>query len=193
MQATPTRTGRIALLAVFFLVGGAVWFLFPRQPHLHGRWTDPVAVKVTLHRFELPTDRESFSLVQGATFDERTLRQQEVASVTLTPEQTTRLKRALVSGRPWKAAACHDPHHVFVFRAADDSVVAVAEVCFACTSVRMLPETTDGQLPDFPALARLTDELGQWLNHQLPLDEWLEKEEAANAPSPEPDGSRAEQ
>lgn len=77
--------------------------------------------------------------------------------IVLSPEQQTRLLRALRHGKDFESALCYQPHHAFVFYRGGKPVAA-AELCLMCAGSRYRPN--HGGTPDFKALSQLVAELG---------------------------------
>lgn len=127
--------------------------------------------RVVAYRFALPGDGESelpvesgFSLIdRNGRVDLATLDKLKQAKATLPPGQVHRLVDA-VYGRNEKtgAAACYDPHHIFLFYDDSDSLINVVEICFSCTNLHAEPQIEELQWwrHDFRELARICDEVG---------------------------------
>ena len=145
---------------------------------------DPIAVRelefsetslknarVVGYRFALPWDdapgavmESGFSLImRDGALDVPALDRLKVTEATLTRDQVGRLVDA-VYGEHEKtgAAACYDPHHIFLFHDGDGTLFHVVEVCFGCTNLRTQPEIAEPQWwrHDFRELARICDEVG---------------------------------
>lgn len=80
--------------------------------------------------------------------------------VVLTSSQVNRLLSTLTMSTKRKGrTACFVPHHAFVFYDAADHVVAHAEICFNCTTLRSYPAGLPEHI-DFPAIWSLLMEAG---------------------------------
>ena len=127
--------------------------------------------RVVGYRFALPgegNDEEpvetGFSLIQeGGQLDFGHLNKLKKKESTLTSDQVVRLVDAIYgTHEKTGAAACYDPHHIFLFYDDSDALVNVVEVCFGCTNLHAQPDIGESQWSrhDFRDLVRLCDEIG---------------------------------
>ena len=128
------------------------------------------ATRVVGFRFVLPGEgntnlprQSGFSLMtQSGDLDLKLLDELKVKEAILTDEQRDRLVAAVYGDHPvTSSAACHDPHHIFIFYDESDRITNVVEICFACLSIRTHPGLEESQWRhhDFRSLARLCDEI----------------------------------
>ncbi len=129
------------------------------------------AARVVAYRFALPVEgsaelpRESgFSLInRDGSFDLAALKHLQLAEATLMPDQVSRLVDAVYDSHDVTgAAACYDPHHIFLFYDTNDVLINVVEVCFGCTNLHAQPQIEKPQWcrHDFRELARICEEAG---------------------------------
>ena len=109
--------------------------------------------------------RESgFTLIdRSGVLDQSLLNELKVKEAVLTAEQVDRLNAAVYGEHPaTSAAACYDPHHIFVRYGEHDEIVSIIEVCFSCLNIHTSPELEEDQWRhhDFRSLARICDEIG---------------------------------
>ncbi len=161
-------------LVLSLLLGLPVLTWAEESPVIEGNpgWQHKEVARVVGYRFRLPSDgstepvKSGFTLLRGAALDTKTLAELSVKSVELTEPQVKRLLNAsFCMDKRMSPAACYDPHHIFVFYSVDGKPLNAIEVCFSCTGVAMLPNAGEPywRRHDFAALARLTDELGLWM------------------------------
>lgn len=127
--------------------------------------------RVIGYRFMIPGDdkpnlpRESgFSLIsQAGQLNQELLNELKVKEAQLTASQVIRLHEMVYGDHPsTSAAACYDPHHIFVFYDDDGEIKNTIEICFSCLNIHTSPELEESQWRrhDFRSLARLCDEIG---------------------------------
>ena len=128
-------------------------------------------VRVVGMNFVQPDDGDAnglrpsgFSLLRPDGFlDTALLEEIKVKEAILSRDQIARLKTAVYEETEvFSAAACYDPHHIFIFYDGEDQIVNVVEVCFSCTSLQAFPELGESQWRrhDFRALLTLCEEIG---------------------------------
>ncbi len=153
-------------------------------------WPPTGDARVVGYRFKLPGEEAQkppeggFSLLRGSSVDMARLKQAAIKSAKLSAAQIKKLTEGVFSKtKRLTPAACYEPHHLFLFLDKKDGVTHSIEICFACTSVRTLPEIKKSQWfrHDFPALARLCHELGLWPDSEEPLDRFLRQMELEEA------------
>lgn len=129
------------------------------------------SARVVGYRFALPGDdnqgavmESGFSLItRDGALDIAALEDLEVKQAILTPDQVTRLVDAVYGvHEETGAAACYDPHHIFLFYDSSDTLFHVIEVCFGCTNLHAQPKIAESQRwrHDFRELARICEETG---------------------------------
>ncbi len=127
--------------------------------------------RVVAFRFVLPGEDapdtpmpSGFSLIdQSGKLDLTLLSELKVKEADLTIDQRDRLVAAVYGEHPvTSAAACYDPHHIFVFYDENGQIINLVEICFGCLNVHTYPELEETQWRrhDFRSLARLCDEIG---------------------------------
>jgi len=152
-------------------------------------WTPPKYAKVVGYRFRVPGEDSKepipsgFSLLKNGTLDAAQLKRLALKSVELHPEHIRSLITDVNAKEPTLPAACYDPHHIFVFYADSGAAVAAIEVCFSCNGIRALPDIAEPRWyrHDFVGFAKLTDDLGLWLEHRT-VKEWISLQSERNAP-----------
>ena len=133
--------------------------------------SEALGARVIGYRFSIPgndepnTPRESgFSLInRSGALDQDLLRELKVKEALLTDDQVERLGKAVYGVHPvTNAAACYDPHHIFVFYDENGNVAKSVEICFSCLNIQTSPGLQESQWKrhDFRNLARLCDEIG---------------------------------
>ena len=159
----------------------------PRAPS-KSDWPKTEFTKVVGYRFKIPSDDakgteavpSGFSLLNKTGLDTKQLETLTAKSTELTKPQIAKLLKATFNPSHYASpAACYDPHHIFVFYSDTGATVAAIEICFSCTGIATTPGKKKSQWyrHDFIALARLTDELGLWLEPRtLAQYEALQKE-----------------
>jgi hypothetical protein len=125
--------------------------------------------------------------LRKGTVDAALLERQVVKSAQLSPEQIRKLTIAINAKQATSPAACYDPHHIFVFYSDTGVIVAAVEFCFSCTGVSASPDIAEPRWyrHDFIALAKLTEELGLWLEHRT-VKEWIALREERDAAPKKP-------
>lgn len=84
----------------------------------------------------------------------------------LTAEQTKTLLTSVTGQRPgYPVGMCHVPHNAIVFYDADKKPVAFVEVCFGCSTSRILPAGAVASI-DLVAIAGIFDA------HKLPMGKY---------------------
>lgn len=127
--------------------------------------------RVVGFRFVLPGEDEpdspmpsGFSLIdQSGELDLALLSELKVKEANLTAAQRDSLVAAVYGDHQiTSAAACYDPHHIFVFYDENDRIINLIEICFGCLNILTYPELDETQWlhHDFRVLARLCDEVG---------------------------------
>lgn len=105
-------------------------------------------VRIVGYRFNSPGEDHpgiptpsGFSLLgESGEVDLASLNELKVKEATLTEDQQVRLIEAVYADHPvTSAAACYDPHHLFVFYDADGQVHQAIEICFACLNLHTKP------------------------------------------------------
>lgn len=129
---------------------------------ISGTWPPAGYVKVVGHRFK-SENPEGFSFLAESAVDLTRLDELSAASAELTPSQIQELLEATFPPEPGlPAAACYDPHHIFLFEDAAGKVTHAIEICFSCTNLHALPDLGEHQWQhhDFRRLYRLCEDLG---------------------------------
>jgi hypothetical protein len=129
---------------------------------ISGTWPPAGYVKVVGHRFK-SDNPEGFSFLAESAVDLTRLRELSAASAELTHAQIQQLFDATFQSEPGlPAAACYDPHHIFLFQDAAGQVTHAIEICFSCTNLHALPDLGEHQWQhhDFRRLYRLCEDLG---------------------------------
>ena len=178
-----TMLSKFVSLAFLTLVATFGHTAEPAKKTTRPQWTPPAYTKAVGYRFKLPGEdsnghiEETFSLIRKGVVDTARLEQLKVKETELSPEQIKRLTTTLNAKKEVRPSACYSPHHIFIFYSAEGKSVAAVEVCFLCSQVSTLPFKTEqmGYYHDFIGLARLTDQLGLWLEKQ-PVKQWVERQ-----------------
>lgn len=129
------------------------------------------AAKVVAYRFALPGDgvpgavmESGYSLItKDGALDVTALERLKVKEATLNADQVARLVDAVYGDHEKTgAAACYDPHHIFLFHDRSGALFHAVEMCFACTNLHAQPPIAEPQWcrHDFRELARICDEAG---------------------------------
>jgi len=129
---------------------------------ISGTWPATGFTKVVGHRFK-SDNPEGFSFLRDSAVELTRLAEFSAASAELNPEQIQELLDATFQPKPGlAAAACYDPHHLFLFEDAAGKVTHAIEICFECTNISALPALGDQQWQhhDFRRLYRLCENLG---------------------------------
>ena len=116
-----------------------------------------------------------FTLCRDQKINLEELKQMASVEAELKPDQTTRLLNAVLGDADGIShVACYNPHHIFVFYAADGTARRAVEVCFECNGVQTVPRLPEDQFQkyDLVSLAKLCDQLGLW-HEKKPADEYL--------------------
>lgn len=128
-----------------------------------------------------------FSLItKDGKLDIATLKSLKVAQATLTRDQVNRLVDSVYGPHSQAgAAACYDPHHIFLFYDKADVLINVVEVCFACINLHAQPQIKEAQWNrhDFRNLARICDEAGIGLTSRSAEEQiliWDQQDEELN-------------
>ena len=126
--------------------------------------------KVVAYRFALPGEgsgqlvESGFSLFNAeGQLNLEQLERLKVKEAILTSDQTERFVEAVYAEEDvTSAAACYDPHHIFLFYDDSGSLINVVEVCFSCYNLHAFPvlDKSIWRRHDFRTLARLCDEIG---------------------------------
>lgn len=127
-----------------------------------GSWPPKDVTKIVAHRFKLPKGSQGFSFISESRVNLTALKKLSVKSSELTSAQKKKFhKAALSKDRGLSAAACYDPHHIFLLYDKEGQLINVLEVCFSCTNVRALPELEEKYWyhHDWKALAYLCEEV----------------------------------
>lgn len=125
-------------------------------------WPPAGYAKVVGHRFESDNPEGSPFLRETAVELTR-LSEFSVASAELNQAQIQQLLEATFQAEPGlAAAACYDPHHLFLFEDAAGKVTHAIEICFECINLRALPALSQEQRQhhDFRQLYQLCEDLG---------------------------------
>lgn len=159
---------RFAYLALAFLLSAcgekqAAGSTAPEIRHeFSGTWPPSGFSKVVGHRFR-SDNPEGFSFLRGSAVDLTRLTEFSAASAELNQRQIQQLLEATFQSEPGlPAAACYDPHHLFLFKDAAGKVTHAIEICFGCTNISALPALSDQQWQhhDFRRLYQLCTDLG---------------------------------
>ena len=143
--------------------------------------TQTHGARVVGFRFALPGDdtpnipiESGFTLIDhSGGLNQVLLNELKVEEAVLTAEQVDRLNAAVYGEHPSiSAAACYDPHHIFVFYDDHEKVVSSIEICFSCLNIHTFPGLEENQWRhhDFRSLARLCDEIGIGIGSQTAED-----------------------
>lgn len=125
-------------------------------------WPATGFTKVVGHRFK-SDNPEGFSFLTDSAVELTRLAELSAASAELNPAQIQELLDATFQPKPGlSAAACYDPHHIFLFQDAAGQVTHAIEICFSCTNLHALPDLGEHQWQhhDFRRLFRLCEDLG---------------------------------
>ena len=129
---------------------------------ISGTWPPTGFTKVVGHRFK-SDNPEGFSFLRDSAVELTHLAEFSAASAELTQAQIQELLEATFQAEPGlAAAACYDPHHLFLFEDAAGKVTHAIEICFECTNISALPALGDQQWQhhDFRRLYQLCEDLG---------------------------------
>jgi hypothetical protein len=132
------------------------------RDEISGTWPPAGFTKVVGHRFKADNP-EGLSFLTDSAVELTRLAEFSAASAELNQVQIQELLDATFQSQPGlPAAACYDPHHLFLFKDAADKVTHAIEICFECTNSSALPAFTDQQWQhhDFRRLYRLCEDLG---------------------------------
>jgi len=128
----------------------------------------PFSGVVAVHAFRINwDDKTSFNPLVDQNGELNSTRE-PIEGVLLNNEQVKLLKRAVLGNHPpgW-VAACHYPHHGFLFTDQQGSIVGSADICFMCSNKRGKPEGFADNW-DFEGLK----ELLQSLDIEITNPEW---------------------
>lgn len=168
MKPMKALTG--ALLAVLVSSCGERQSTVPAPPpqlsnEIRGAWPPAASANVTGYRFKTDPAEEPFSCIvrDQSRIDLGELSKRAEASAKLPREKAVELLDATFQkeeGLP--AAACYEPHHIFLFRSDTGEITHVIEICFGCTNISTLPPLPEGQWQrhDFRRLYKLCESLG---------------------------------
>ena len=129
---------------------------------ISGTWPASGFTKVVGHRFK-SDNPEGFSFLTDSAVELTRLAEFSAASAELTQAQIQELLSATFQAEPGlAAAACYDPHHLFLFEDAAGKVTHAIEICFECTNISALPALGEHewQHHDFRRLYQLCGDLG---------------------------------
>jgi len=128
------------------------------------------SAKIVAYRFALPGDGSEQPVESGfSLFNEEgqlnleQLEKLKVKEAILNSDQTEKFLDAVYSEEErTSAAACYDPHHIFLFYDDSDTLINVVEICFSCYNLHAFPilEESIWRKHDFRALALLCEEIG---------------------------------
>jgi len=114
--------------------------------------------------FAWPDDKVTEAVIlEGMTLKDGSLNPE---GAILTPAQTKALITAVTGEHAeYPAAMCHIPHNAFVFYDSSKNPVAFVEICFGCSTHRIMPKGAAMQL-ELIALATIFN------SHRLPIGEY---------------------
>ena len=131
---------------------------------LKGSWPITSSAKVTGYRFRADSVEEFTNLVHDQNrIDLGELAKRTEASAELQQTDVAELLEATFQKEEGlSAAACYDPHHLFVFQNEAGEITHAIEICFGCTNLSTLPslEENQWQRHDFRRLYKLCEALG---------------------------------
>lgn len=120
---------------------------------------------VTGYRFKTDPAEEPFSCIvhNQSRIDLGELAKRTEASAVLPAESIVELLDATFQKEEGlAAAACYEPHHLFLFRDNLGEITHAIEICFGCTNISALPPLPEGQWQrhDFRRLYKLCESEG---------------------------------
>jgi hypothetical protein len=123
-------------------------------------WPNVAFTRVEGFQFETESDKKNaFGFLTGSEPRLGELKNHVRAQAMLSVTQTERLLVGVFDSTENQVGSrCYNPHHIFVFYAADLPVAAV-EVCFECKGVRTWPSVPTGLYTNYADIERLSKEL----------------------------------